>query len=321
MKEFVEVFKKVGGWNVLKQYSKAHVLFFALVQTVFLGTSKKSLELVRESVSNKIVKRLRKEYIQIIDEEKKRYAKEENHLHEHSNKVWVCWFQGIENAPFIVKKCYQSLLNNLLDREIILITEQNYKEWVIFPEFIQKKFEKGIISRTHMSDLLRLEPLEHYGGTWIDATVLCTGQSIPAYIWDSDLFVYQIMKPGLDGHAQRTSNWFITACTNNPIIMLVKNLLYEYWRKHDSIIDYFLFHDFMELAIEAYPEEWIKVVPVSSSIPHILLLRFGEKYDERIWRAVKQMTPFHKLSWKFTDTKLKEMEQPGTFYNIVMEPY
>lgn len=71
-----------------------------------------------------------------------------------------------------------------------------------------------------------------------------------------------------------------------------------------------MIHDFIELALEAYPEQWMKVIPVSSSIPHILLLRFTEKYDENgVWKATKEMTAFHKLSWKFNEDPKSEMEE------------
>lgn len=319
MGEFREIFKKVNGSKVLKEYAQSHVLFHALALTAIEGTSKKSLEIVRESVSNKVVNSLRKQYAPFIAEFKKGDADRAKLPHEHSNKVWVCWLQGMEKAPDIVKKCYQSLLDNLDGKEIVLLTNENYKDWVSFPNHIQEKIDNGTITRTHMTDFLRLELLEHYGGTWIDATVFCSGKNIPGYIWDSDFFIYQIMKPGLDAHAQRTSSWLITACTNHPMILLVKELLYEYWRTHKKLVDYFLIHDFMELAIEAYPEEWSKVIPVSSSIPHILLLRLEEKYNERVWKAVKEMTPFHKLSWKFSEKQLAALNRQGTFYSIIFQ--
>lgn len=315
MSEFGNIFKKVDGWKVLKEYAQSRVLLHALVLTALEGTSKKSLEIVRESVNNRIVKQLRKQYGPFIAEFKKGDAERTKLPHEHSNKVWVCWLQGMENAPFIVKKCYQSLIDNVDDREIFLLTNENYKDWVTFPQHIQEKIDDGTITRTHMTDFLRLELLEHYGGTWIDATVFCSGKNIPSFFWDSDFFIYQIMKPGLDGHAQRTSSWFLTACANHPMIMLVKELLYEYWKTHNRMVDYFLIHDFVELTIESYPDEWMKVIPVSSSTPHILLLRLAEKYNEKVWEVTKEMTPFHKLSWKFSEEQLAEMEKPGTFYN------
>lgn len=319
MNEFRRIFKKVNGVKVLKEYAQAHVLFHALMMTVIEGTSKKSLELVRESVSNKIVKRLRKEYASFINEFKKSEAIRKKLPHNHSNKIWVCWLQGMDNAPEIVRKCYQSLLNNLNDKEIVLLTNDNYKDWVTFPSYIQKKIDNGIITRTHMTDFLRLELLEHYGGTWIDATVFCSGKNIPSYIWDSDFFIYQIMKPGLDGHSQRISSWFITACTNHPVVLLTKELLYKYWEKNNKMVDYFLIHDFMELAIEAYPDEWMNVIPVSNSVPHVLLLRFSERFNAKIWSAIAEMTAFHKLSWKFSEEQLKKMNQPGTFYDFIIK--
>ncbi len=320
MKQFKQLFKKVNGKNILKQYAYAHVLIFSFFMTIINGFSKKSLEIVRLAVGNKIVKKLRKKYkkfilnYKIVNDEKIDILS-----HEHSNKVWVCWLQGMDNAPDIVKRCYQSLNENLIDREIILLTNDNYKDWVTFPDYVQEKIDNGKITPTHMTDFLRLELLENYGGTWIDATVFCSGRNIPKYIWDSDFFIYQCMKPGLDGHATRTSSWFITACTNHPIIMLTKNLLYEYWKNHNRMVDYFLIHDFIELAIEAYPEEWMKVVPMSSSIPHILLLRFCEVYNEQVWQATKELMPFHKLSWKFSEEQIKKMNQQGTFYSVIIK--
>ena len=317
MSSFGSLFKKVNGKKVLKEYAQSHVLFHALLLTVVEGTSKKSLEIVRESVSNKVVGRLRRQYKTFISDFKINDSDRSMLPREHSNRVWVCWLQGMEDAPLIVKKCYQSLKDNLEDREIVLLTNENYREWVTFPDYIQKKIDSGMITRTHMTDFLRLELLEHYGGTWIDPTVFCSGKNIPSYVWDSDFFIYQIMKPGLDAHAQRTSSWFITACTNHPIVSLTKELLYEYWKYNEKLVDYFLIHDFIELALEAYPEEWMKVIPVSSSIPHILLLRFTEKYDERVWNATKEMTAFHKLSWKFNEDQMSEMEEKGTYYNVL----
>ena len=68
MSDFRRLFKKVNGGKVLKNYAQSHVLFHALALTIFQGTSKKSLELVRESVINKIVRRLRREYASFIAE-------------------------------------------------------------------------------------------------------------------------------------------------------------------------------------------------------------------------------------------------------------
>ncbi len=312
LKRFIGIYKKVNGREILRQYWHAHVLFFALVEMMILGLQKKSLEIVRLAVNDRVLGKLRKKYRPFIEGYKKNVPKDRGH--EHSEKVWVCWLQGMDRAPELVQKCYGSLLEHLGDREIILLTDDNYRAYVQFPVYIQEKIDSGVITKTHMSDLLRLELLNRYGGTWIDATVYCSGNDIPDYILDSDLFLYQNLKPGRDGHCTYISSWFITACTDHPILRLTQELLYEYWKKNKKMIDYYLFHDFFQLSLEAYPDEWDRVIPACNSIPHILLLRLFEKYDEKTWHAIKGMTSFHKLSYKSDE---RQMKMRDTYYDVL----
>lgn len=316
MSNFSKLFKKVGGREILRQYRRAHVLCFAIVQTLFLGFSKKSLEIVRLSVQNKILSKLRKKYKKDIVYFKTKIDKESESLsHLSSNKVWFCWFQGLENAPELVQSCYLSLKNHLKDKEIIIITEDNYNDYVEFPDYIIKKYSKGLISRTHFSDLLRLQLLIKYGGTWIDSTVYCSGGPIPDYMLDSDLFLFQNLKPGVDGHATCISSWFITARSNNKVLMLARDLLFDYWIKKKHLVDYYLIHDFVQLALENYVSDWNNIVPFSNSIPHILLLRLFEEYNENLWNDVKKMVPFHKLSYKI-NTDITESNK--CFYSKIV---
>jgi len=312
MKKFLKLYKNINGSEKLKQLFDSHLIIYTAVTAIVLGFSKKSLEIVRLAINNKVVNKLRKKYTTFINEHLKNKSYDN---HTHSDYVWVCWLQGIENAPDLVKKCIYSIQNNLYEKNIVLLTENNYKEYVKFPEYIQNKIDNGIISKTHISDLLRLELLIKYGGTWIDATVYCSGNEIPDYMFNSDLFLFQNLKPGLDGNATCISSWFITACTNNPILVLTKELLYKYWSEHNKMIDYFLIHDFFQLAIEAYPDEWKKVIPFSNSTPHILLLKLFEEYDELFWNSIINQTNIHKLSYKF-DNKMADL--PNTYFKHIM---
>lgn len=70
------------------------------------------------------------------------------------------------------------------------------------------------------------------------------------------------------------------------------------------------------MLIDRYPAEWNKVVPFSNSVPHILLLRLFDEYNDEIWNAVVQMTPFHKLTYKFDDS---ETRKTNTYYQRIME--
>ena len=305
-----EIFKKQGGIKLLKQYWKSGAFFTAVVEFMILGKSRTALELLRLSTTLKTKQKLQKKYIRVLEKFDIGYIEK---THETSNKIWICWFQGIENAPNLVKQCYQSVVNNNPNREVVLLTEDNIDKYVQFPEYIIAKWKQGIITNTHMTDLLRLELLIRYGGMWLDATVLCTG-SAPDYFFNSDLFFFQTLKPGRDGHCNYISSWLIEAKTNNKILMATKELCYEYWKENDIMLDYFLLHDFMSITLERYDEEWKKIVPRDNATSHILLLRLFEQYDKKIWIAIKEQTQFHKLTYKFDENKTKKKE---TYYDVL----
>ncbi len=179
-----------------------------------------------------LISKLRKKFKKQINTTAQK-IKEENCSLQHSKSkiIWVCWLQGIEKAPELVRVCYQSLLDMFSDEySINIITEENYSNYVEFPDYIIKKYKKGIFSRTHFSDLLRLELLIKYGGIWVDSTLFFTGK-LPAFMIESDLFVFQSVWPQIFGRATRSESWFISSMQNHPILIFVKDVLYAYWRK------------------------------------------------------------------------------------------
>ena len=309
-----DTFNKQGGTKLLKQYWQSGAFFTAVGEFMLLGKSRTALEILRLSTQMKAKQKLEKRYRSTLRKFDGDY--DPALPHESSNKVWICWFQGIESAPEIVQKCYESVRVNLLDKEIVVITSDNINDYVRFPDYIMEKWQKGIITHTHMTDLLRLELLIRNGGVWLDATVFCSDSNIPGYFFHSDLFFYQCLKPGRDGHSTYMSSWLMSANSNNKLLMATRHLLYEYWREHDSMVDYFLLHDFMSIVLEYYPEDWKNIVPRDNAAPHVLLLRLFDEYDEGIWNAVKAQTPFHKLSYKFE----KEKEtMKNTYYSEIIE--
>ena len=315
MNELKKIFKKQGGIKLIYNYIRNGTLLHAIFLFFFLGKTKRDLEILRLSIQSKNQKKLSKKYMKVLQEFDTKY--DYNLEHNSSNKIWICWFQGIENAPEIVKTCYQSIKANMPNKEIVLITRENLETYVQFPEYIIEKWKKGIITNTHMTDLLRLELLIKYGGMWLDATVLCTKKinDIPEYYFKSDLFLYQCLKPGKDGHALFISSWFISAKSNNKVLVATRDLCYEYWKKHNYMVDYFLLHHFLCIVLEFYKTDWKNIIPVSNSTPHILLLQLFEKYDENKWRYISDTIPFHKLSYKFSD---QEFSKKNTYYQKII---
>lgn len=306
-------FKKAGGVNLLKQYWRAGVLCTAIAQFFLLGRSETALKLLRLIVSMKVQEKLKRKYARELTGFDREYAEREHYV---SRKVWIFWWQGIEQAPLIVQRCYDSVREHLSDWEITLVTKDNFRTYASFPDHILKKLENGQITLTHFSDLLRLELLINHGGWWLDATVFCTGADIPCSIQKADLFVFRPLKPGADGKSTVLSSWLMYAKTNNKILMATRHLLYKYWEKNRSLVDYFLIHQFFSIAFKRYPEEAKKIPPFCNSVPHILLLHLFDDYDEQYWNDLKRMTCFHKLSYKFEKIETKEKE---TYYDRLIQ--
>ena len=92
MKKFLAIYNKVGGTQILKQYRRSGVLCFALRQTLSQGFSKKGLEIVRLSVNNKVLGKLRKKYRKTVAAFQQAHTPQAG---ENSGKIWVCWLQAL----------------------------------------------------------------------------------------------------------------------------------------------------------------------------------------------------------------------------------
>ena len=124
------------------------------------------------------------------------------------------------------------------------------------------------------------------------------------------------LKPGRDGHSIYISTWLMSAKSHNKILEATLYLCYSYWEKYNYMMDYFLLHQFLSIVLDYYNDEWKKIIPVSNSTPHILLLRLFDKYDDKIWNEIKKQTCFHKLSYKFDNDAFSNA---NTYYKEIIE--
>lgn len=117
-------------------------------------------------------------------------------------------FQGKEQAPLIVKKCYESIskYSKEIGFNLVELNKENLRKYVQFPERIWELWEKGCIRPAHFSDMCRINLLAFKGGMWIDSTVMLTGK-INNEILNSDMFFYRASF--LDLSETQISNWFL----------------------------------------------------------------------------------------------------------------
>ena len=304
-------FRQFGGFRLLKDYKRLGLLSLFLKEII----RGKSFRDIYSNVQKQIEPYLIEKYYPLLLERKAYYNSLELE-HKRSKYVWFCWLQGLEQAPPIVKACYTSLRQHLKEREIVVITENNWREYVDFPEHIISRWKSNQIPPAHFSDLLRLQLLIKYGGTWIDATVLCTGTEHSKAYLDSDFFLFQYREPSTSSVSfEGISNWYITSCTNNEILYVLRDMLCAYWKDYDCTLYYFLFHLFFSMVAKEYPDS-IANMPYGYSVwSHTLQRHWNESFSQKKWDKLTSIVDFHKLTYR-VDEKIKE--DKNNYYNWIL---
>lgn len=232
-----------------------------------------------------------------------------NHTHKISNKIFWCWLQGLEQAPKLAKACLNSIRKNCYHHDINIISNNNIKNFTNFPSYILKKYKMGYISKTHFSDLLRLEVLINNGGTWTDASILVTKYNKDFFY--KDLFFFQSYnKSWIAG-----SSWFITSEKGSPILRTTLDLLYEYWRKNNALYNYFLFHIFFKFACNKYLKDYMNIKFYSNEAPHILQWDLFHLFRGKRYEAILANISVHKL------TLQKKPKKKGSIYHRIIKEY
>ncbi|MCV3327716.1 capsular polysaccharide synthesis protein [Pediococcus ethanolidurans] len=253
--------------KALKTYTRAGKLPLMVgLAPFFIGGNKKKLEIFRERINQSIHDTLLHEYYK-----KRITANYSSHrkVKIESDPIWFMWLQGIDAAPALSQANYNYLVG-LFGCHVHLITVKNVLKYVEIPQFIVRKWKKGKISNTHFSDIIRIQLLCTYGGTWIDSTVIVKKnifQTLP------DFEIPQTFKPGSDGNVIPVSNWFMHAKRDNIFNIRVRDLLFEYWKNNDFAIDYFIFHHFLIIASKEMNNYLDDILPMDNTIPHYLMLR------------------------------------------------
>jgi mannosyltransferase OCH1-like enzyme len=231
----------------------------------------------------------------------------------YPNKIWTCWLQGVANAPLVVQNCIRSIVSQH-GKEVIVLDQINIENYIQVPDYIQQKWKAGTIGNAHYADVVRIILLSKYGGTWIDSTTFLLDK-IPTHIRQADIFAFKC-KPVAHVIA---SNWFIVAQESNDIILKVRNLLFEYWKKENKLASYSIFHLFFTMAVNHTDEnklQWRSTPYFDDVNCKILQNELFHTFNDIRWAQIKQMSVIQKLSYKFSQ---EEFDKKETFYNVVVK--
>ena len=272
------------------------------------------LLLIKLGFSNTVLQTLEvrnKNYLYV----KKRYAKYiekfkdyEANSDEREQIIWVLWLQGIDNAPALIQACCRSIMENAGEYKVVFLDSTNYTKYATLPEYIVSKWKKGIISNTHFADILRTELMILHGGIWMDATTLLTGD-LPEYITKTDFFVYK--RGMIRDITTLANNWLISSNRNNRLLLCVREMLFEYWKQENKLIEYFIWQNCFTIAAEVYKKDWDEVLHIPDTLPETMAWNIFKKYDPKVVRAITDLSPVHKLSYK--------LKTPSDYSNTIYE--
>lgn len=247
----------------------------------------------------------------------------ENNSEKPNNdfKIWLFWWQGIdENSPEIIKSCINSIKQNMPNNEIIILDKNNLSKFIELPDYILEKVDKKIITLTHLSDIVRVSLLAKYGGLWLDSTIYMT-QSIKEDLLNFKFYTNRL--PYKDEYKiyvsnARWSSFFLFATKNNPLVINLQNIFFEYWKTHNIIINY-LFIDYAISTLYKNVEcikHIIDIVPENNPCIYELGNHLFDKYDENKLDSLLKSSKIFKLSYKFSD---QQKELNNTIYKKLIE--
>lgn len=214
-------------------------------------------------------------------------------------RVWCFWWQKPEHAPELVKICFRSLKEQFPEREAVIITEENIRNYIKLPDFVYQKLGEGKISFAFFSDILRMSLLAEYGGIWCDATI---------YLMDSpeeemrnyEFYTVKGRRDKTYVSENRWSGFFIKAPKGCPLCAACRDLLYAYCRSQEELIDYFLIDyliDFLYENDEAI-RSLIDSVPVNNPGCHELQGLLNMPFSESAVRQTAEESCIFKLNYR-----------------------
>ena len=234
-----------------------------------------------------------------------------------ASTIWVCWWDGAESMPDIVKVCYNNLLSYANTHPVQLITKHNFMDFISIPEYILEKVSRGTITVTHFSDILRAALLFEYGGVWMDATILTLKDisfaNQPFFTLKTTTktnSISHIRWQGLSHDASRfhtqtsqeVNRWsgFLLAGTRHSLLFeFMRDFFYRYWNGENSLIDYLFIDYVLAIACDFMPDinKMINDVPCSDIDKFGLEKKLNSEFTNEEFIKYSAIT-FHKLTWK-----------------------
>ena len=215
--------------------------------------------------------------------------------------IWTMWWQGADDLPELVRMCHASVNRHRGKHPFKIITRDNYQEYVSLPDHIMDKVKSGVITITHLSDIIRFALLSQYGGLWLDSTVFVSDR-LPEDIFTAEYFtVKRPLTPKNGNVAQdRWTNFLHAGQKGNLLCRFVYDFFLEYWKMQNYLINYFLIDYAISLACDEIPQcrKLLDAVPLMNDDLYRLEKMLNAKWDPAVFEEIKMNALFSKLAWR-----------------------
>lgn len=254
--------------------------------------------------------------------------------------IWILWFQGLSEAPFLVKQCIASWERENPGWRVNVLTKESLNQFI---DLALPKDKLKTLTLTKQSNLIRLQLLAEYGGVWADATTVCM-RPLDEWIDNctaSGFFAFH--KPGRD---RLLSTWFMASERQCPLILNLRNHYVTYFLNHKfkvkgtlrrkithllerflnrtpqttiywfspvvtkllRVYPYYIFHYMFSHLISTNAEcqtIWNNTTKLSADAPHrIQRMGLHSPLNDTIRQEIdSKLTPIYKLTWKYDHSK------------------
>jgi hypothetical protein len=217
--------------------------------------------------------------------------------------IWILYFQGWENAPFLQKEVAKSWERHNPDWKIQYLDINNLKNFINDIDYIYNTNKN--ISYQAKSDIVRLSLLKNHGGVWVDSTFLCM-ESLNNWVYKcikpSGFWMYHGNGAGMnikDGPC----SWFMISVKGSYIITKWKESCDNFWKINNMTENYFWMDELFKKLFEndnKFKNSWNNVPYISAEefgSSHSLLNKVFEN-DDKLKNKFKESSPYGLKFWK-----------------------
>lgn len=213
--------------------------------------------------------------------------------------IWVCWWQGEDRMPEISRRCIETIRQNRGKHPVILVTKDNYKEFVDLPEIFLERLNSGKMCFAHFADTLRVNLIKQNGGIWIDSSMwmlkpIDTGRQ-PFYTNKN--------QPNSKDYISnyRWTGGVLGASADMVLFNYLADCYERYWTSYPAPIDFMIMDYFIALGYENIPviRQLIDNHPFNNPDFYSLKKRLNEAFDSEYFESIYKRNDLLSLNRRF----------------------